>query len=201
VRIARHWGESIEAKDRYTQGHCMRVADLSCELAVRTGIDEQALFWFRIGALLHDVGKLVIPSEVLNKAGKLTDEEWALMRRHPTAGMEILAEIDFPWDVRPIIESHHERWDGRGYPHGLAGLDIPLSARIVALADVYDALTSERSYKRGLTHSETMDIMRKDIGKAFDPELFSVFETVVFEARFRRDRASESDEATNASAA
>jgi putative nucleotidyltransferase with HDIG domain len=191
VQIARHWGESIEAKDRYTQGHCMRVADLSCELAVRAGIDEQALFWFRIGALLHDVGKLVIPSEVLNKTGKLTDEEWALMKRHPTAGMEILAEIDFPWDVRPIIESHHERWDGRGYPHGLAGLDIPLSARIVALADVYDALTSERSYKRGLTHEETMEIMRKDIGKAFDPELFSVFEQVVFEERFRRDSVSQ----------
>jgi putative nucleotidyltransferase with HDIG domain len=187
VQIARHWGESIEAKDRYTQGHCMRVADLSCELAVRAGIDAQALFWFRIGALLHDVGKLVIPSEVLNKAGRLTAEEWALMRGHPSAGIEILADIDFPWDVRPIIQSHHERWDGKGYPHGLAGDEIPLSARVVALADVYDALTSERSYKRGLSHDEAMEIMRKDIGTAFDPELFALFETVVSDERFRRD--------------
>jgi putative nucleotidyltransferase with HDIG domain len=165
----------------------MRVADLSCELAVRAGIDPQSLFWFRIGALLHDVGKLVIPSEVLNKAGKLTDEEWLLMRGHPSAGIEILADIDFPWDLRPIIQSHHERWDGKGYPHALAGEDIPLSARIVALADVYDALTSERSYKRGLTHEEAMEIMRKDAGTAFDPALFVLFEEVASDDRFRRD--------------
>ena len=119
INVVERWGESIEAKDRYTQGHCVRVADLSCAIATALGIDEQSLFWFRIGALLHDVGKLVVPSEVLNKPGKLNDEEWALMRSHPTAGVDMLAGIDFPWDVRPIIESHHERWDGKGYPHGL----------------------------------------------------------------------------------
>lgn len=178
VHVARRWGESIEAKDRYTQGHCQRVAELACAIATEGGFDETSLFWFRIGALLHDVGKLVIPPEVLNKPGKLDDEEWALMKSHTTAGAEMIADIDFPWDVRPMVESHHERWDGKGYPHGLAGEDIPLIARILTIADVYDALTSVRSYKRAWTHQETMDILRKDVGTVFDPAVFAWFESV-----------------------
>jgi diguanylate cyclase (GGDEF)-like protein/putative nucleotidyltransferase with HDIG domain len=178
VQVARRWGESIEAKDRYTQGHCVRVADLACAIAARVGLDGKALFWFRIGALLHDVGKLMVPEDVLNKAGKLVEAEWLLMQRHTTAGVEMLAGIEFPWDVRPIVESHHERWDGRGYPHGLAGEQIPLTARILCVADVYDALTSERSYKRALTHDEAMELMRRDVGRAFDPDVFAHFEEV-----------------------
>jgi diguanylate cyclase (GGDEF)-like protein/putative nucleotidyltransferase with HDIG domain len=181
IDVVRRWGESIEAKDRYTQGHCERVADLACALAARSGFDERTLFWFRIGALLHDVGKLIIPAEVLNKPTKLDDEEWALMRRHPEAGVELLAGIEFPWDVRPLIESHHERWDGRGYPHGLAGEAIPLTARILCLADVFDALTSQRSYKQSMSVADAMEIMRRDVGRAFDPALFEVFEQVVGE--------------------
>jgi diguanylate cyclase (GGDEF)-like protein/putative nucleotidyltransferase with HDIG domain len=179
LAVARRWGESIESKDCYTQGHCVRVADIAAAVASRVGLDETALFWFRIGALLHDVGKLVIPSEVLNKAGKLTADEWDLMRTHPSAGVEMLSGIEFPWDVRPIVESHHERWDGRGYPHGLAGEQIPLNARILCVADVYDALTSERSYKRALTHDEAMELMRRDVGHAFDPDVFAHFEEVL----------------------
>ncbi|HEY4305366.1 MAG TPA: HD domain-containing phosphohydrolase [Gemmatimonadaceae bacterium] len=182
LEVVKRWGESIEAKDRYTQGHCVRVADLSCAIAAVSGIEGQALFWFRIGALLHDVGKLAVPSEVLNKPGKLTAEEWELMRSHPMAGVDLLAGVDFPWDVRPIIESHHERWDGKGYPHGLAAEAIPVSARILAIADVYDALTSERSYKRALTHDDAMEIMRRDVGTAFDPVMFARFEAVVAKA-------------------
>jgi diguanylate cyclase (GGDEF)-like protein/putative nucleotidyltransferase with HDIG domain len=182
VAVARRWGESIEAKDRYTQGHCQRVADLACLVAERAGpaegFDAQAMFWFRIGALLHDVGKLGIPAEVLNKPGKLTDAEFALMRSHTTEGVRMLAEVEFPWDVRPIVESHHERWDGRGYPHGLAGDAIPLTARILCVADVYDALTSVRSYKRALSHDEAMDLLRRDVGSAFDPRVFAWFEAV-----------------------
>lgn len=177
--VVKRWGESIEAKDRYTQGHCMRVADIACAIAAESGIEGQPLFWFRIGALLHDVGKLVVPSEVLNKPGKLTPEEWALMRSHPSAGVDMLAGIDFPWDVRPLIESHHERWDGKGYPHGLKETEIPLSARILAVADVYDALTSIRSYKAAFTHEEAIEIMRRDVGTAFDPAVFARFEEVV----------------------
>jgi diguanylate cyclase (GGDEF)-like protein/putative nucleotidyltransferase with HDIG domain len=178
LHVARRWGESIEANDRYTQGHCQRVAELACAIARQSGFDEASLFWFRIGALLHDVGKLVIPPEVLNKPGKLDEAEWMLMRSHPTAGVAMLAEIEFPWDVRPLVESHHERWDGKGYPHGLAGEAIPLIARILSIADVYDALSSVRSYKRAFTHQETVEILRKDVGTAFDPQVFAWFEQV-----------------------
>ena len=181
IDVVRRWGESIEAKDRYTQGHCERVADVACALAAQTGFDERTLFWFRIGALLHDVGKLIIPADVLNKPTKLNDDEWALVRRHPEAGVELLAGIEFPWDVRPLIESHHERWDGRGYPHGLAGDAIPLTARILCLADVFDALTSQRSYKQSMSSTDALEIMRRDVGRAFDPALFEVFERVIVE--------------------
>lgn len=174
--IVRKWGESIESKDTHTQGHCERVADLATALASRAGLDETSLFWFRIGALLHDVGKLVVPAEVLNKAGKLTEEEWALMRRHPNAGVEMLADVEFPWDVTPMVKSHHERWDGRGYPDGLVATAIPLTARILCIADVYDALTAKRSYKRAFTHLEAMEIMRHEVGAQFDPALFANFE-------------------------
>ena len=180
IDVARKWGESIEAKDIYTQGHCVRVADLSGAIWSRVGGgDAMSLFWFRIGALLHDVGKLMVPAEVLNKAGKLTNAEWELMKHHTTAGVELLADVEFPWDVRPIVESHHERWDGKGYPHGLGGEEIPLTARVLCIADVYDALTSKRSYKQAFNHDEAMEIMRGDVGTQFDPDLFGAFEDIV----------------------
>jgi diguanylate cyclase (GGDEF)-like protein/putative nucleotidyltransferase with HDIG domain len=181
--VVRKWGESIESKDIHTQGHCERVADLSTALAAKAGFDENSLFWFRIGALLHDVGKLIVPAEVLNKPGKLTDEEWALVRKHPEAGEQMLADVQFPWDVAPMVRSHHERWDGRGYPDGLAGEDIPLTARILCVADVYDALTTERSYKRAFSQLEAIEIMRREIGKQFDPHLFVKFEEMVRRGR------------------
>jgi putative nucleotidyltransferase with HDIG domain len=180
LEVVRRWGESIESKDMYTQGHCVRVADLACALWVRANPgDQTSVFWFRIGALLHDVGKLMVPGEVLNKPGKLSPEEWEMVRRHPSAGVELLADIEFPWDVRPIVESHHERWDGTGYPHGLAGEQIPLSARVLCVADVYDALTSQRSYKKALTCEQALEIMRQDVGGQFDPALFALFEETI----------------------
>ena len=169
--VVRQWGESIESKDSYTQGHCVRVADLGCAIARRLGWDDHRLFWFRVGALLHDVGKIDIPAAILNKPDRLTSEEWALMRSHPEAGLELLRGIDFPEDVLPIVLSHHEKWDGTGYPHGLTGEAIPLSARILGLADVYDALATDRSYKPGLPHAEAMRIMRGNSGTHFDPDL------------------------------
>jgi putative nucleotidyltransferase with HDIG domain len=177
--VVRRWSESIESKDSYTQGHCLRVADLSCAIARRVGLDDRRMFWFRVGALLHDVGKINIPPEILNKPGKLTAEEWALMRSHPEAGVELLRGIDFPGDVLPIVLSHHERWNGSGYPRGLAGEDIPMAARVLGLADVYDALTTERSYKPGMPHEVAMQVMRADSGTHFDPELFREFEAVM----------------------
>ncbi len=179
LQMVQRWSDSIESKDHYTQGHCERVANLACALAEAVGIDQKSLFWFRIGALLHDVGKLTIPPEVLNKPGRLTADEWALVKHHPVAGVDMLADIDFPWDVRPIVESHHERWDGAGYPYGLAAEAIPLTARILCIADVYDALTSERSYKKAVSHDQALDMMRSEVGAQFDPELFAHFERVV----------------------
>jgi diguanylate cyclase (GGDEF)-like protein len=179
LEVVKHWGESIESQDKHTQGHCERVADISCALASRTGMDPNELFWFRIGATLHDVGKLIIPSEVLNKPGKLTADEWELVKRHPMAGVEMLSDVDFPGDTLQIVRSHHERWDGRGYPDALVGEAIPRSARILCIADVYDALTSRRSYKPPIPHEKAMVIMREEAGRQFDPELFAVFDELM----------------------
>ena len=147
LEIVRDWGASIESKDDYTSGHCDRVADFACALARLAGLEHDTLFWFRAGALLHDAGKLIVPSSILNKPGPLTAEERALMERHPAAGEKMLAGIEFPWDVKPMIRHHHERWDGAGYPDRLAGEAIPLSARILCLADVWDALITDRPYR------------------------------------------------------
>jgi putative nucleotidyltransferase with HDIG domain len=174
LEMAKQWGNSIESKDRYTQGHCERVAFFSCVLAESAGFSSRSLFWFRIGALLHDIGKIIVPTEVLNKPGKLTEEEWAIMKRHPEAGLELVADIDFPGDIGAIIRNHHERWDGKGYPDGLKGEDIPFAARILCVADVYDALTTTRSYRPGLTHARAAEIMRSSEGQ-FDPELLGTF--------------------------
>ena len=174
LEMAKQWGDSIESKDRYTQGHCERVAFFACVLADSAGFNSRSLFWFRIGALLHDIGKIIVPTEVLNKPGKLTDEEWAIMKRHPEAGLELVADIDFPGDIGAIIRNHHERWDGAGYPDGLQGEAIPFAARILCVADVYDALTTTRSCRPGLTHARAAEIMRASTGQ-FDPDLLETF--------------------------
>ena len=177
--IVTNWAHNIESKDAYTLGHCERVADYACALARDVGLDEITLFWFRIGALLHDVGKIVVPSEILNKPGPLSSEERAIMEKHAPAGSDLLADIDFPWDILPLVRGHHERWDGRGYPDKLAGENIALSARIVCVADVFDALTTDRPYRRAFTVDEALTMMAKDQGTMFDPDLFPRFERVI----------------------
>ena len=177
--IVSAWARSIESKDPYTLGHCERVADYACAILGAIDADPSTLFWFRIGALLHDVGKINVPTEVLNKPGKLTPEERALMESHPVAGVELLNDVEFPWDVLPMVRSHHERWDGKGYPDRLTGEEIPLHARVLALADVFDALTTDRPYRRAFTPEEALRMMREDSAGAFDPTLFPVFEQLV----------------------
>jgi putative nucleotidyltransferase with HDIG domain len=177
--IVTRWAQKIESADVYTHGHCERVANYACALARDVGFDDITMFWFRIGALLHDVGKIVVPLEVLNKPGRLTPEEREIIERHPAAGAEMLADIDFPWDVLPMVRGHHERWDGTGYPDKLAGENIALSARITCLADVFDALTTDRPYRPGFTRDEALKMMANDSGKLFDPELFVRFERVI----------------------
>jgi putative nucleotidyltransferase with HDIG domain len=177
--VVRRWAETIESKDPYTAGHCERVANYASSLARDTGVDDIIMFWFRIGALLHDVGKIVVPSEVLNKDGPLSDEERAIMQRHPEAGVELLRGIEFAWDILPMVRGHHERWDGTGYPDGLAGEGIPESARILAVADVFDALTSDRPYRRAFSREEALAMMAAESGRMFDPDLFARFARIV----------------------
>ncbi len=174
LSLVRSWGESIEAKDKYTSGHCQRVADYACRIAEEAGIPEHDITWFRMGAFLHDVGKTEVPAEILNKPGRLTDEERLIMERHTVIGDEMLAPVEFPWDIRPIVRSHHERWDGTGYPDGLTGEEIPFTARILRFADIFDALTTARSYRKPLSPEVAYSIMEDDY-KSFDPDLFEIF--------------------------
>jgi putative nucleotidyltransferase with HDIG domain len=180
LEIVAQWGQSIESADRYTQGHCERVANYACALARAAGMEPQVLLWFRMGALLHDVGKIVVPPEILNKDGALTPEERRLMQHHPDAGVELLGGIEFPWDIRPMVRYHHEAWDGSGYPQGLAGEEIPLAARILCVADIYDALATDRPYRPAFSHAETLRIMGAESGTRLDPELFGLFQELSF---------------------
>ena len=173
------YAQNIESKDAYTLGHCQRVADLACAIATEYGFDQPTMFWFRVGALLHDVGKVVVPSDILNKPGSLSPEERAIMERHPVAGVELLHDVEFPWDVIPMIRGHHERWDGHGYPDGLAGEDIPLPARILCVADVFDALTSQRPYRHAFADGDAIRLMQADAGRHFDPEILGRFFRIV----------------------
>jgi putative nucleotidyltransferase with HDIG domain len=185
LEIVERWGQSIESADRYTQGHCVRVANYACALARANGMEEETLLWFRMGALLHDVGKIVVPPEVLNKPGRYTPEEWALMQQHPDAGVALLADVEFPWDIRPMVRFHHERWCGGGYPTGIAGEEIPLSARILAIADVFDALTTDRPYRPGLSVEETLRIMEVEMAGHFAPDLFALWKELAVQLHFK----------------
>jgi HD-GYP domain-containing protein (c-di-GMP phosphodiesterase class II) len=133
------------------------------------------MLWFRMGALLHDVGKVSVPLEILTKPGGLDDTEWSVMALHPVFGVDLLEGVEFPWDVRPMIRHHHERFDGSGYPDKIGGTDIPLEARILTIADIYDALTTTRSYRAAFTHEKAMEILTSEVGKTVDPGLFPLF--------------------------
>jgi putative nucleotidyltransferase with HDIG domain len=136
------------------------------------------MIWFRMGAFLHDVGKMSVPEVILKKAGVLSAEERRVIESHTVLGEALLSNIPFPWDIRPMIRSHHERWDGNGYPDGLIAEEIPITARILRCADVFDALTTQRSYRCPLSAEEAFAIMKADIG-AFDPNLLVVFESLL----------------------
>lgn len=189
--VVTRWAQTIEEKDLYTLGHCERVADYACALARDVGFDDITMFWFRIGALLHDVGKIVVPLEILNKPGRFTPDEREIMERHAPAGAELLADIDFPWDILPMVRGHHEKWDGTGYPDKLAGENIDITARITCIADVFDALTTDRPYRPGFTVDEALAMMTKDVGKMFDPDLFPRFVRIMRDTQlFKRSAAA-----------
>jgi putative nucleotidyltransferase with HDIG domain len=159
--LVRDWGQSIESADSYTHGHCERVGAYAQAVAGALGLPENEITTIRLGAYLHDVGKVHVSPEILNKQGRLTDEELRVMQQHPAWGVKMLEGIEFPWDIKPIIRWHHEKYDGTGYPDRLAGDAIPLAAQIVGIVDVYDALTSTRSYRAALTHQDAVGVMQE----------------------------------------
>jgi hypothetical protein len=169
---------SMEAKDLYTGGHTGRVAAVSVALAERLGYDGDALEAIEIGALLHDIGKIGIPEEILRKQGPLDDEEWAIMRTHPLVSDFILAELDLDPIVRECARSSHERMDGHGYPDGLSGEEVPLPARIVFVADAFDAITSDRSYRRGRSTAAAMEEIEANTGTQFCPRVVAALQEI-----------------------
>ncbi|MGD0134354.1 MAG: diguanylate cyclase [Bryobacteraceae bacterium] len=167
---------AIEAKDHTTHDHLQRVQVYAVEVGKELCLDESQLEALRAAALLHDIGKLAVPEHIISKPGKLTREEFEKMKIHPVVGAEILERVRFPHPVTPIVRSHHERWDGTGYPDGLRGSSIPIGARILAAVDCLDALASHRQYRRALPLDEAMSKVAAESGKAFDPEVVEVLQ-------------------------
>ena len=174
LAVVRDWGQSIESVDSYTFGHCGRVAEYGIAVAEALGFNDTERTTIRLGAYLHDVGKVRVPHEVLNKPGPLTDEESAIIQQHPGWGVELLAAVDFPWDIKPIIRWHHEKYDGTGYPDRLVGEAIPVAAQIIGIVDVYDALTTTRSYRPAMTHQAALETMH-GMARGWRPEVFAAF--------------------------
>ena len=170
---------ALDAKDTYSEGHSRRVAEYSAQLAEKLGLSEDEIRNLRIIALLHDIGKIGIPDSVLKKPGRLTDEEFALMQQHTIVGSDILKDIASIPDIDIGTRYHHERYDGKGYPEGLKGEEIPLVARIIAVADSYDAMTSTRVYRKHLTYEQVMAELEKGEGTQFDPVIAQTMEQLI----------------------
>ena len=166
---------AIDAKDAMTQMHIRRVQMYAAGLAKAAGLSDQAIQGVKTAALLHDIGKLAVPEHILSKPGPLTQEEFQKIRIHPQVGAEIIAAVPFPYPVAPLILSHHERWDGRGYPQGLKGEDIPIGARILTIVDYFDAITTERPYHKALNNDSAISLLRHEAGRALDPQLVPLF--------------------------
>lgn len=165
---------AIEAKDETTHDHLQRMPLLAMEVAKEMGLSEEEKDALRAAALLHDVGKLAVPEHIITKPGRLTPEEFERMKVHPVVGAEILERVQFPYQVVPIVRSHHEKWNGSGYPDGLKGEEIPIGARILAAVDSLNALTSDRQYRRALSYAEAMAVLQGESGRAFDPRVVEV---------------------------
>jgi HD-GYP domain-containing protein (c-di-GMP phosphodiesterase class II) len=167
--------EAIEARDPYTRGHSARVTALADAIARWLDWDEEQLRTLQIGGPLHDIGKLSVPGRILRKPGPLTPEELNEIRAHPEAGARLIEPIDPARCALPYVLHHHERWDGGGYPHRLAGAAIPIEARVLAVADAFDAMTSNRPYRRALGNDEALSEVDRCAGSQFDPEVVRAF--------------------------
>jgi len=169
------WSRALDLRDKETEGHTQRVTEVTMRLARAMGLSEAELVHIRRGALLHDIGKMGVPDNILHKPGPLSDEEWVIMRQHPVLAYELLAPIGFLRPALDIPYSHHEKWDGRGYPRGLKGAQIPLAARIFAVVDVWDAMRSDRPYRTGAPEEQVRAHLRALAGTHFDPDVVPVF--------------------------
>jgi putative two-component system response regulator len=170
---------AVEAKDAYTEGHLRRLASYSEQLALAAGLSPEQSKMIRYGGLLHDIGKISVDDAVLRKPGALTLEEYAHIKLHPEHGARIVAPMRFAADVGPIILGHHERWDGKGYPRGLTGQDIPVGARIVSIVDAYDAMMTDRPYRQAMSREDTLARLRAGSGIQWDPRLLEIFTELV----------------------
>jgi len=169
------WSRAMDLRDKETEGHTQRVTLLSEKLARLAGVSEVGLIFFRRGALLHDIGKLGVPDAILLKPDKLTAEEWDIMRQHPQYAYDMIHPIEYLRPALDIPYSHKEKWDGSGYPRGLKGEEIPLAARIFAIIDVWDALTSDRPYRPAWDEEKTWEYINEQSGKHFDPHIVELF--------------------------
>ncbi len=169
---------ALDMRDTETEEHSERVIRYTMAIAGELGMNEQELEALQWGAMLHDVGKIGIPDAILRKPGPLSPDEWGIMRKHPTLGYTILHEVEFLQGALPIVLHHHEKWNGKGYPHGLSGPQIPLQARIFAVADAFDAITSWRPYKRPEPHQVALQRIMQDSGSHFDPQVVEAFVSV-----------------------
>jgi putative nucleotidyltransferase with HDIG domain len=174
-------GRTIAKRDSDTGTHNYRVAWVSARLGEEIGLNKEEMASLITGAFLHDIGKIGIPDEILLKPGKLDKNEFSIMKRHVAFGVEIAGDTGFLSKAKDVIEYHHEKWDGTGYPHNISGTQIPLSARIFSIADVFDALRSKRPYKEPFSFEKSMDIIIDSSGKHFDPELVNKFTSIVNE--------------------
>lgn len=167
--------QTVEAKDTYTRGHSDRVSEYSVLIGEKMGLDEDTIHTLKIGGLFHDIGKIGIPDSILLKESKLDDEEYSQIKNHPSIGAHILGDVPMFKDIIPIVLHHHEKYDGHGYPAQLAGEDIPLIARIAAVADTFDAMTSKRSYRDALPLENVISEIERCKGTQFDPKIADVF--------------------------
>jgi putative nucleotidyltransferase with HDIG domain len=169
------WSHALDLRDKETEGHTQRVTEMTLKLARLIGLSEADLVQVRWGALLHDIGKMGVPDGILLKPGPLTDEEWVLMKKHPTFAYEMLSPIHYLKAALDIPYCHHEKWDGTGYPGGLKGNQIPLAARIFAVVDVWDALVSDRPYRQAWSTEKVREYIQAGAGTHFDPQVVKTF--------------------------
>jgi putative nucleotidyltransferase with HDIG domain len=169
------WAKALELRDKETEGHSDRVAGLTVQFAEALGIQGEALVNIRRGALLHDIGKMGIPDSILHKNGPLTKAERSIIEQHPQNSYNMLKHIEYLQDALEIPYCHHEKWDGTGYPRGLKAEEIPLAARMFAIVDVFDALTSDRPYRKAISGEEAIDYLKRNSGIHFDPNIVDTF--------------------------